>query len=101
MRSYVIERDRLTVQSAQGTEVLGAAHCPDGIEITFAYATDATFHSNPAAYAYDEWLNGAPVPSLEVGCARRLYTFVRSADGTLVAFRDLHEANPLIEALTR
>lgn len=100
-RSYLISRDSLTVASQDKTDVLNAASCPSGIDFKFAYATDQTLHFNPAAYRYYALLEGPPLPSLEVACSGRLYTFIRLADGTVLAFRGLHEANPLIETLAR
>lgn len=100
-RSYRIERDALTVTSPEGTETYGAAHCPEGIGIRFAYASADALQPNPAAYPYFARLEGPPLPSFEIACGRRLYNFIRLADGTALVFRDLHEQNPLIETLTR
>ena len=98
--TYAIERDQLTVTSGGKTEVLSKS-CPGGALIKFAYATADTLHSNPAAYKYYDLLDGPPIPSLEVACEGRLFTFLKLADGKVLAFRDLHNPNPSFETVTR
>ena len=99
--TYSIERDSLTVKSGAKTELLSAAQCPRGVMVRFAFATDSTLHFNPAADKYYALLDGPPVPSVEIACEGRLYTFLKVADGTAIVFRDVHERDPAIETLTR
>ena len=98
--TYAIERDQVTVTSGGKAEVLSKS-CPGGALIKFAYATADTLHHNPSAYKYYDLLKGPPIPSLEVACEGRLFTFLRLADGKVLAFRDLHNPNPSLETVTR
>jgi hypothetical protein len=98
--TYAIAADSVSITSGGRTEVFGAA-CPGGALIKFAYATGDTLQQNPAAYKYYPLLDGARVPSLEVACEGRLFTFLKVADGKGLAFRDLHNPNPSIESVTR
>jgi hypothetical protein len=98
---YAIERDSLSVTSSGKTEQFGPVRCAGGGLVKFAYATERTLHFNPAADQYYALLEGPPVPSFEAGCAGRLFTFLKVADGKAIVFRDVHEQNPTIETLTR
>ena len=99
IRIYTFKRDELTIAAAGITETVNAASC--GNALTYGYATEAVFRSNPAAEPYYRMLGGPPVPMLDAGCPGRLYTFLLLPDNTLIAFRDLHELDPQIETLTR
>jgi len=101
LRTYTIEHAALTVAEQGKTEVLSESTCGKLILFKFQYATDGIFRSNPAAHPFYGMLEGPPVSALEVGCAGRLHTFLLRADGTLLAFRDLHERDPAVEILTR
>jgi hypothetical protein len=98
--TYAIERDQLTVASGGKTEILGK-RCPGGALIRFAYATADTLNYDPSIYKYHALLDGPPIPSLEVACEGRLFTFLKLADGKVLAFRDLHNPNPSVETVTR
>ena len=99
--TYSIERNSLTVTAGGKTETLDE-RCPGGASFKFAYATAETLHYNPPVYKYYDLLDGPPMPSLEVACQGRLFTFLKLADGKVLAFRDLHNPDPpSVETVTR
>ena len=99
--TYSIERNSLTVAAGGKTETLDE-RCPGGASFKFAYATAETLHYNPPVYKYYDLLRGPPMPSLEVACQGRMFTFLKFADGKVLAFRDLHNPDPpSVETVTR
>jgi len=99
--TYLIEQDKLTITSAGKTTIWSKATCADGVSFKFAYATGDTIGFHPSAYKYHDLLNGPPIPSLETACNYRIHTFLKLADGTVLALHDTHREDFRAEALKR
>ena len=98
--SYLIEKNRLTVNSAGKTTVFSKSQC-EGTSFVFAYATERTLGFHPKVYKLHELLDGPPIPSLYALCNTRVYAFLKLADGRLLTLRDPHQEDLQIAYLTR
>ena len=99
--SYVIEKDRLTITSGGKTTTWSTSACGNGVSLKFAYATEDTIGMHPSAYQFHDLLKGPPMPSLYAICDYRVHSFLKLADGMLLALRDPHQQDMSFAYLTR